>query len=134
MKKLLLLSFLLVGCAQTQSFFTAHPNLAHATADLSSVALQLGESWVQNYAANAVEAKTQNAYLDSAAEMLRSTQTFNVSSAQLYKAITGGLGGQAGGNVLASNIVAAYNASTAPADVKKEQLAIGLQAASATAK
>ena len=47
--------------------------IGHLAADVGAEAVNLGESWLQNTAANAIEAQTQNGYLDAAAQSLRTT-------------------------------------------------------------
>jgi len=126
---------LLAGCSLWAKLSpTQQAKVGHVAADIGAAAINLGESWVQNTAANAIEAKSQNNYLDSAAEGIRTTEALNVTGDQLYAVVAGATQGASQSAQLASGIASQYStavANGAAPDAAKEAIATGLNAASA---
>src|SRR5438874_1117726 len=81
--------------------------IGHAAANVGAVAINIGQSWLQNYAANEIEARSHNDYLHSAAEAVRSTEALHVSGDQLYAVIASATAGVKGNTVLAQQIAMA---------------------------
>src|SRR5437867_13125497 len=83
--------------------------VGHAAADVGAVAINIGESWLQNYAANEIEQNTHSDYLHSAAQAIRSTEALRVSGDDLYAAVTSATAGVKGNSALAQQVVRAYS-------------------------
>ena len=107
--------------------------IGHAAADVGAVAINIGESWLQNYAANAIESNTHNDYLHSAAEAVRSTEALNVTGSDIYNLVANATAGVKGNTTLAGQVATAYATSGAPPDATKEAIATGLQTAAMNA-
>lgn len=108
---------------------SAQLRIGHAAADIGALAINMGESWLQNYAANEIERSTHNDYLHTVAGVIRSTEALHVSGDELYALVTNATAGVKGNTTLARQVVTAYTTSSAPPDVTKEALATGLQTA-----
>ena len=107
--------------------------IGHAAADVGATAINIGESWLQNYAANEIESSTHNDYLHSAAEAIRSTEALNVTGDDIYNTVVAATSGVKGNTTLAQQVSTAYTTSQAPPDVTKEAIATGLQTAAMNA-
>src|SRR5438067_3349364 len=103
--------------------------IGHAAADVGAVAINIGESWLQNYAANEIEQSTHSDYLHSAAEAIRSTEALHVNGADIYNAVAAATARVNGNTTLAQDVARAFTSSQAPPDVTKEAIATGLQMA-----
>jgi hypothetical protein len=103
--------------------------IGHAAADVGAVAINIGQSWVQNYAADEVEHNAHNDYLHSAAEAVRSTEALHVNGADIYNAVAAATARVNGNTALAQDVARAFTSSQAPPDVTKEAIATGLQTA-----
>ena len=112
---------------------TAQVKIGHAAADVGAVAINIGESWLQNYAANEIETATHNDYLHSAAEAIRSTEALNVTGSDIYNLVANATAGVKGNTALAGQVATAYATSSAPPDATKEAIATGLQTAAMNA-
>lgn len=109
---------------------------AHAVANVFAVGVNLAESFLANSAANALEKKSQNQFLDSAAEAIRHTEALNVTGDDIYNAVLEATAGAKNNGDLAQAAAEAYDthAATTGADATKESLAQGLQKAAATVR
>jgi len=112
---------------------TTQAKIGHAAADVGAVAINIGESWLQNYAANEIESSTHNDYLHSAAEAIRTTEALNVTGDDIYNTVANATTGVKGNTTLAQQVATAYATSSAPPDVTKEAIATGLQTAAMNA-
>ena len=112
---------------------TTQAKIGHAAADVGAVAINIGESWLQNYAANEIESSTHNDYLNSAAEAIRSTEALNVTGDDIYNTVVAATSGVKGNTTLAQQVATTYATSAAPPDVTKEAIATGLQTAAMNA-
>ena len=109
----------------------AKSSIGHAAAEVGAVAINIGESWLQNYAANEIESRTD--YLHSAAEAVRSTEALNVTGSEIYNLVTRATSGVKGNTTLAQQVATAYATSSAHPDATKEAIATGLQTAAMNA-
>jgi len=109
----------------------AKSSIGHAAADVGAVAINIGESWLQNYAANEIESRTD--YLHSAAEAIRSTEALNVTGSEIYNLVTRATSGVKGNTTLAQQVATAYATFSAHPDATKEAIATGLQTAAMNA-
>ena len=112
---------------------TTQARIGHAAADVGAVAINIGESWLQNYAANEIESSTHNDYLNSAAEAILSTEALNVTGDDIYNTVVAATSGVKGNTTLAQQVATTYATSAAPPDVTKEAIATGLQTAAMNA-
>ena len=132
--KFILVAALLFAMPACQNIpATAQARIGHAAAAVGAIAINIGESWLQNYAANQIESSTHNDYLHSAAEAIRSTEALHVSGDDLYALVVNATSGVKGSTSLAKQVASAYTASAAPPDVTKEAIATGLQTAAMSA-
>ena len=128
--KFILVAALLFALPACQNIPVAtQSRIGHAAAAVGAVAINIGESWLQNYAANEIENSTHNDYLHSAAEAVRSTEALHVSGDDLYALVANATAGVKGNTALAKQVATAYTTSSAPPDVTKEAIATGLQTA-----
>ena len=112
---------------------TTQARIGHAAAAIGAAAINIGESWLQDYAANEIESQTHNDYLHSAAETIRSTEALHVTGDDLYAMVANATSGVKGNPALAQQVATAYTNSQAPPDVTKEAIATGLQTAAMNA-
>ena len=112
---------------------TTQVKIGHAAADVGAVAINIGESWLLNYAANEIESNTHNDYLHSAAEAIRSTEALHVTGGDIYNLVANATAGVKGNTTLAGQVATAYATSSAPPEATKEAIATGLQTAAMNA-